>query len=210
MASVIIHLAIAKELENRRHQIKNTNDYYLGSIAPDLAKQIGLSREESHFVRNSFGKNVPNLQYFEAKYPNYRDNDYDLGYFTHLFVDKEWEENFMNNITSYENPIRLLDGTVIASTPEEIIQLIYSDYTNLNIKVIEEYDLDLSLFYEEFKVPTTTITETPADKLDVLINKMGIIIQNSKEEKTYSLDIKQIKEFINNTVDKLEKELEII
>lgn len=210
MASVIIHLAIAKELEKRRHKVKNPNDYYLGSIAPDLAKQIGLSRDESHFVKNSFGDNIPNLQLFEAKYPNYRNNDYDLGYFTHLFADKEWEENFIRNITSYKDSIRLLNGKIIESSPEEIIRLIYSDYTNLNIKVIEEYDLDLSLFYEEFRVPSTTITEIPADKLDVLINKMGIIIQNSKEEKTYSLDIQGIKDFIDKTVDKLEKELEII
>ena len=130
MASAIIHLAIAKELENRRHKVKNTNDYYLGSIAPDLAKQIGLSREDSHFIKNSYGKDIPNLQLFESKYPDFRKNDYDLGYFTHLFADKEWEEHFINNITSYENSIRLLDGTVIASTPDEIIQLIYSDYTN--------------------------------------------------------------------------------
>ena len=182
MASAIIHLAIAKELERKRHQIKNPNDYYLGAIAPDLAKQIGLSREDSHFIKNNFGKDIPNLQLFEAKYPNYRKNDYDLGYYTHLFADKEWEESFMSNIT-YENSIRLLDGTIIASSPEEIIQLIYSDYTNLNIKIIEEYDLDLSLFYEEFKIPNTTITETPAEKLDVLINKMGIIIQIQKKKK---------------------------
>ena len=35
MASTIIHLAVAKELEKRRHAVKNTYDYYLGSIAPD-------------------------------------------------------------------------------------------------------------------------------------------------------------------------------
>ncbi|MBR3211414.1 MAG: hypothetical protein IKF71_05720 [Bacilli bacterium] len=209
MASALIHLAIAKELENRRHHVRNAYDYYLGSIAPDLAKQIGLSKEEAHFIKNTFGQDIPNLRLFEMKYPNFRNNDFDLGYYLHLYTDKEWKEDFMSHIT-YDNSIRLLDGTVIASTPKEILQLIYSDYTNLNIKIIEEYDLDLSLFYEDFKVPTTTIDEIPVEKLDVLINKMGIIIQNSKEEKTYSLEIQQIKDFISRTVDKIEKELDII
>ena len=92
----------------------------------------------------------------------------------------------------------------------DMINLNEKNPLKLNIKVIEEFDLDLSLFYEEFRVPNTTITEIPANRLDVLINKMGIIIQNSKEEKTYSLDIQQIKNFIDITVNKLEKELEII
>ena len=209
MASALIHLAVAKELENRMHRATNLYDYYLGSIAPDLAKQIGIAREESHFVKNSYKEDVPNMKLFELKYPNFKNNSYDLGYYVHLYTDKEWFDGFMNNIT-YDNSIRLLDGTVIASSAEEIKELIYSDYTNLNIKIIEEYDLDLSLFYEEFKVPTTQITEIPAEKLDILINKMGIIIQNSKEEKTYSLDIQQIKNFIEKTVDKIEKELDII
>ena len=210
MASAIIHLAVAKELEKRLNvKVENSYDYYLGAIAPDLAKQIGRQREDSHFIKNSYKEDVPNLKLFELKYPNYKNNSYDLGYYTHLFTDKEWFDGFIDNLT-YDNYIRLLDGTVIASTKEEITQLIYSDYTNLNIKIIEEYDLDLSLFYEEFREPKTDITELPADKLDILINKMGIIIENSKEEKTYSLDITQIKNFIDQTVEKLEKELEKI
>ncbi len=206
MASALIHLAVAKEFLERTKPVQNNYDYYLGSIAPDLAKQIGVAREDSHFVKNSYKEDVPNLNYFKMKYPNFKDNSYDLGYYIHLFTDKEWIESYLEHIT-YENAIRLLDGTVIASNSEEVKELIYSDYTNLNIKIIESYDLDLSLFYEEFKVPNGTITELPVEKLDILINKMGIIIQNSKEEKTYLLDIREIKNFIGNTVDKLVEEL---
>lgn len=209
MASTLVHIAVAKEVENRIHRIRNKYDYYLGSIAPDLGKQIGLSKIDSHFLKNSYRENIPNIKLFEYRYPNFRDNDYDLGYYIHLYTDKEWEENFIDNITE-GNSLRLLDGTIIATTKDEIQQLIYSDYTNLNTRLIEEYDIDLSLFYEEFREPKTDIKEIPANKLDILINKMGIIIQNSKEEKTYSLDIDQIKEFITKTADKIEKELEII
>ena len=40
MASAIIHLAVAKTLE-KYLDIENKKDYYLGSIAPDISKQIG-------------------------------------------------------------------------------------------------------------------------------------------------------------------------
>ena len=77
--------------------------------------------------------------------------------------------------------------------------MIYSDYTNINIKLIEKYNLDLSLFYEDFVIPKTTIEEIPADKLDILINKMGIIIENSKEEKTYVFDDYSVEQFIEES-----------
>lgn len=204
MASAMIHLVIAKELKDKL-KIKNTYDYYLGSIAPDLAKQIGLSKSESHFLINTYN-DIPNIDVFKSKYPNFRSNDYDLGYFVHLYTDKLWFEDFLVNY-SLDNSIKLLDGTTIQSTKEEIKELLYSDYTNLNIQLIDEYEMNLSLFYEEFRKPDTEITEIPADKLDILINKMGILISNSKESKSYLFDIFSIKQFIENTVEEIEKEL---
>ena len=205
MASAIIHIAVAKELE-KILKVKNTYDYYLGSIAPDLAKQIGRTKEESHFLFNSYKPGVPNLKMFLNKYPNFRKNEFDLGYFIHLYTDMEWEDGFIDKLVD-DQCIKLLDGTTIETTREEIQQLIYSDFTNLNIRLIEEYDIDLSLFYEDFKEPKTTINDIPTDKLDILINKMGILIANSKEEKTYTFDIYDIKEFVKKTVQDIKKEL---
>ena len=204
MASAIIHLAIAKELEETLN-IKNKYNYYLGSIAPDIAKQVGITKEESHFIKNTYN-NVPNLAIFTDKYPNFYKNDFELGYYIHLFTDKLWVEEYLNN-HSLNSSITLLDGSTMETTKDELQKILYSDYTNLNIQLIEDYDLDLSLFYEDFKEPETDITEIPVDKLDILINKMGIIIENSKQEKTYLLDAFSIKQFITNTVEEIEKEL---
>ena len=98
------------------------------------------------------------------------------------------------------------DLTAIApneEAEEEILRLIYSDYTNLNIKLIEEYNLDLSLFYEEFKIPKTSIKEVPINNLDILINKMGILIENTKETKAYTFDMLSINEFIDKCADEI-------
>ena len=204
MASAIIHLAVAKELL-KRIKVDNQYDYYLGSIAPDIAKQIGISRDDSHFIKNTFN-GIPNIALFKQRYPNVTDYSFNVGYFTHLYTDKIWIEEFLPNYTS-NNSIRLLNGTILETTEEEIKQLLYSDYTNLNVQLIEEYDMDLSLFYEPFKMPYTTIEEIPVEKLDILINKMGIIIANSKPDSTYTLDLSSIKEFIEKCVNEIEKEL---
>jgi len=204
MASAIIHIAVAKCLEDKLN-IKNKKDYYLGSIAPDISKQIGETKIKSHFLYET-KESVPNMKYFLDKYPNFKNNDFELGYFIHLYTDKLWFDGFIDQLT-YSNSIKLLDGTIISTSEQELSSLIYSDYTNLNIKLIDEYNLDLSLFYEDFQIPKTNFNEIPIEKLNILIDKMGIIIENSKEEKSYSFDIYSVKEFIENATKEIEEEL---
>ena len=206
MASAIIHLAVAKKVLNDKSvDVDNQKDYYLGSIAPDLSKQVGLNKTESHFLINT-KNDIPNMNVFKKRYPFFKYNSFDLGYFTHLYTDKLWAENFLPNIV-HNSSIKLLDGTVMNSTDKEFINLLYSDYTNLNIEVIDEYEMDLSLFYEDFQIPDTNIKEIPIEKLDILINKMGIIIENSKGKKAYTFDIYDIKNFIDLAAEKIINEL---
>ena len=200
MASALIHLAVAKKLTENIN-IKNRKDYYLGSIAPDLSKQIGLNKISSHFLIHT-KEDVPNTEMFINKYPNFMNNEFELGYFIHLYTDKLWFDGFLNNFIC-NNSIKLLDGTVITTTPEELQNIIYQDYTNLNIKLLDEYKMDLSLFYEDFIKPNTKLDEIPSDKLNILIDKMGLIIENSKEEKPYTFDTFLILDFI----DKVSQEI---
>lgn len=205
MASAIIHLAIAKELKDKL-DIDNLKDYYLGSIAPDISKQIGEDRNISHFS-NTMRDGIPNIDLFVKRYPTFKYNSFNLGYFTHLYSDKIWEEEVLNRIRT-ESCIKLLDGTILNLDSDEIINVIYSDYTNLNSQVIDEYELDLSLFYEEFQIPDTTLREIPIDKLDILINKMGIIIENSRKNKAYTFDIYIVKKYIEKITNEILKEIE--
>lgn len=206
MASAIIHLAVAKTLEQYL-PIENTRDYYLGSIAPDISKQIGENKQRSHFLFNT-RDDIPNLELFTNKYPNFKNNSFDLGYYIHLYTDRLWFSHFLPQIVN-GNYIKLLDGTVIFSAPTGMQGLIYQDYTNLNIQLLDEYKMDLSLFYEDFIKPNTTIDEIPIDKLDLLIDKMGIIIENSKEEKPYSFDLYLVLDFIDKTCQEILENLNI-
>ena len=139
MASAMIHLAVAKTLE-KYLDIKNPRDYYLGSIAPDISKQLGDNKQRSHFLFNT-RDDIPNLDLFREKYPNFKDNSFDLGYYIHLYTDRLWFAHFLPLITS-GNYIKLLDGTVIFSAPQEMQGLLYQDYTNLNVQLIDEYNLE--------------------------------------------------------------------
>ena len=76
MASAMIHLAVAKTLEQYL-DIKNPRDYYLGSIAPDISKQLGENKQRSHFLFNA-RDDIPNLELFREKYPNCKDNSFEF------------------------------------------------------------------------------------------------------------------------------------
>ncbi len=206
MASAIIHLAVAKVLEDNLH-IENKKDYYLGSIAPDISKQIGQSKQKSHFLYNTKA-NVPNIKMFTDKYKEFKNNSFELGYYIHLVTDKLWFDEFFETIVCGQS-LRLLDGTIIQTTQQEIQNILYSDYSNLNIQIIDEYQMDLSLFYEDFKIPKTKITEIPIEKLNILIDKMGIIIENSKNNKNYVCEISEIKNFIEQTKIYILEKLEL-
>jgi hypothetical protein len=199
MASAIIHLCVAKKIND----ILNVNEklFMIGSIAPDLSKQIDQSKDKSHFL-TSHKEDVPDIQSFLHKYKNSLNNPFNLGYFVHLYTDKIWFDEFMR-IINYDNSIKLLDGSTPLLSKEEIRRLIYNDYTNLNISLIDEYELDLAIFYEELEEFNTEIDEIPIDKLSTLIDKMGLIIMNSKEEKSYVFDISRIIEFIEYSTEKI-------
>lgn len=204
MASAIIHICVAKEI-NKILKV-DEKQLFLGSIAPDISKQIGQTKEKSHFLSTP-KEDVPNIFAFLEKYQTQLENPFLLGYFIHLYTDKLWFDEFIRKRV-YENSIKLLDGTTVSTTEKEIFHLIYNDYTNTNITLLDIYHLDLSLFYEPIFLPTVEMEEIPISKLPILIEKMGIIIENSKEEKNYVFDSSVLKEFISQCTDKILKKLD--
>ncbi len=200
MASAIIHICVAKEL-NKKLKL-DEYEMYLGTIAPDMSKQVGQTKNKSHFIINE-KNSVPNIKLFLEKYKNDLNNPFNLGYFIHLYTDKLWFDEFIETL-KYNESIKLLDGTIYKTSNERIQEMIYEDYTNLNVRLIDHYNLDLKLFYEDFRIPNTNIDEIDKTKLNILIDKMGIIIKNSNSLKSYIFDINIIIAFIQNTVNEIE------
>ena len=199
MASAVIHLCIAKQINEKLKLDEKL--FFLGNIAPDISKQIGTSREKSHFLSRP-AQDIPNIDEFLDKYKQTMSNPFNLGYFVHLWADKLWFKEYVGK-KRYNDSLKLLDGTIISLPFEESIRLIYGDYTNMNIALLDEYNLDLSLFYEELPLFESDIDEIPIDKLQVLVDKMGLIIKNTQEKKSYVFDIHSVKHFIDDSVDKI-------
>ena len=87
-------------------------------------------------------------------------------------------------------------------------EYIYNDYTNLNVELIDHYNLDLSLFYEPLVYPKKCVDEIPIDELQTIVDQMGIIIQNSKVEKSYFFDFNNIIQFITMSSEIIQSEID--
>ena len=128
MASAIIHIAVAKKLNE---QLKmNEKELFLGTIAPDISKHIGQDRKISHFLDEN---RIPNLNLFLKKYNNSLNIPFIMGYYIHLFTDYLWFKYFIKEISNSNDYIKLLSGETLKCSKEDITKIIYNDYSNLNI-----------------------------------------------------------------------------
>ena len=195
MASSMIHIAVANEINKILN--RNNKKLLIGSIAPDIAKLIGMNKKDSHFQDKD--DTLPCLDEFLKKYKKDLNDDFVLGYYIHLYTDYLWFKYFEPDF--YKNGvIHKLDGTIENIPPEKKMEYFYNDYTNLNIKLIDEYNLDLSIFYEELPTFNNIIKEIPMNKIQIIIDQAGIIIENTKESKSYVFDMDVVNKFIKTSV----------
>lgn len=203
MASTMIHIVVANELNKKLK--KDTSKLLIGTIAPDISKNIGENKVKSHFLDNK-DTDIPNLEKFLNKYSKYLDDDFVLGYYIHLLTDYLWFKYFMTEISD-KNIITKLDGRKVKCTGKMFMKYIYNDYTNLNIKLIDEYNLDLKIFFNELPKFNNIIEEIPMNKLNIIVDKAGEIIENTKEHKDMVFNLDNIKKFISTSVMLIEADL---
>ena len=198
MASSMIHIAVANEINKKLNRDKSK--LLIGTIAPDISKLIGETKVKSHFQdRND---NIPNLDKFLNKYKENLNDDFVLGYYIHLLKDYLWFKYFMTEIKFEDtNIITKLDGTNVKCNGNMFTLYVYNDYTNLNIKLIDEYDLDLKIFYNEIPKLENIIQEIPMEKIGLIVDKAGEIVENTKEHKDFVFNLDNINKFIETSVD---------
>ena len=194
MASAVIHIAVANEVNKVLK--KDKSKFLIGSVAPDISRLIDEDRNISHFLRP--GEKVPRIDEFLAKYKNHLNDDFVLGYYVHLYTDYLWFKYFLTEIMN-ENKITKLDGTVVNLNGNMDRLYIYNDYTNLNIQLIDEYNLDLKILYNEIPEINNIIDEIPIDRIKILTDNIGRIIEKTKENKTFLFDISNIIKFIDTS-----------
>ena len=197
MASSVIHMAVAHEINKIIK--RNYDQLLIGSIAPDISKQVGQSKNKSHFLDND-DTDIPNIESFLDKYRNKMDDDFVMGYFIHLYTDYLWFKYFIPEFCD-DNMITKLDGTTVKCTGNMLFLYIYSDYTNLNLQLFDEYDMDLHIFYEEHPPIENIIEEIPMDEIQIIIDKASVVIENSSLYKDFVFNINNIRKFIDFSVE---------
>ena len=68
----------------------------------------------------------------------------------------------------------------------------------------------MEVFYDKINYPTSKITEIPMDKLPIIVEKMGLIIEESKEEKTFIFDTYDIVKFIDETAKYIIRDVQML
>ena len=192
MASSVIHIVVANEINKKLN--RDSAKLLIGTIAPDISKLVGEKKIKSHFS-NRENDNRPDLGKFLNKYKKYLDDDFVMGYYIHLYTDYLWFKYFLDNI-DYSSAITTINGTKVWCDRDNFIKYVYNDYTNLNIKLIDKYNLDLKIFYNEIPDIKHIITEIPMDKLELIINHAGDIIVNTKVKKAYLFNMDNVENFI--------------
>ena len=192
MASAIIHMAVASEINKTLKRLDNK--LLIGTIAPDISKFIGRTKLESHFL-DSVDNDIPNLEKFLLKYKDKLTDDFVMGYYIHLFTDYLWLKYFVPNFYQ-DNMVTKLDGTVVECKGKMLDLYIYNDYTNLGMRLLDEYNLNLKIFYNDIPELENIIEEIPMDKINIIVNQVANIIEKSREYKEFIFNIENIKLFI--------------
>ena len=73
---------------------------------------------------------------------------------------------------------------------------------------MDEYNLDLKIFYNPLPNINNIIEEIPMDKLQIIIDAASEIIENTKMHKDMVFDINNIKQFIKTSSELILSELE--
>lgn len=206
MASSVIHICIANEINKTIN--RDSKKLLIGTIAPDISKLLGETKFYSHFLDN-VNNNIPNINKFLEKYGNYLNDDFVLGYYIHLYTDYLWFKYFIPNIIK-GNYIKELDETLVEYTEKTFKYYVYNDYSNLNNQLIDRYNFPMKIFYEEIPYIPNIISEIPMDRLNLIVDKTGVLIEESKKGKKYLFKIDDIITFIESSKKTILKELDSI
>ena len=189
MASFLIHMCVCDEVNKILK--KDRKKMLIGSIAPDIAKLVGIDRDITHFGEYPTFKE----EEFLNKYKNNFNDDFVMGYYIHLYTDYLWDKYFIKKIYN-DGIISMVDGRKI-KYDGDICDYLYKDYDSLIEDIITTYDIDLSLLKESMPNIEYIIEEVPMDKLNVVVKRADELVSRKCKNQLNVMNINLIDEFIS-------------
>lgn len=176
-----IHLSVAKRYAEKHNEIKNLDDFYKGTLAPDLVENKKVSHYTTLQDKNNLVKHLENKVNLEdyLKTSSFK-SDYEKGVFLHLITDylffnKFFEKEYLKNISF-----------------NEFWNDLYYSYDETNEYLVEKYGVD-------YKSISSKVTD------NVNKNKSSRNLSTSNKN---ILDISKLDRFIEEVSDISLKEYE--
>ena len=176
MPSIAAHMALAKIVSDKL-DIKH-DDFIRGNLLPDIIKL-----EDSHYKIKGRNFMIPDIEYFK-KFFNLEDELY-FGYYTHLLLDKCFLEEYVPDEIGNLNIFKT--------------KIIYDDYSKINKKLVDEFNLDVNYLKEVLK---DYKQEVYTNKLNYNLN----CLLNNNLEKTECINDTEFIKFIYIVSDRIVKE----
>lgn len=157
MGSIIMHLCIANEVDKELN-IKD-DKFYIGNMKPDTDKLNGVSRIDSHYIKqytiNGKLYELPDIEKFIKENRNkLKDDNILLGYLSHLIADEIWykivSDKYTEQLSEDKEKIKIYNQEEILPY-SEFKRMIYEDYANTNNYLIRKYNIDIDKIYNSIK-----------------------------------------------------------
>jgi len=206
MPGYVIHLTEAKiilDILKRKSQRKGKalnqwqEDFFYGSLLPDAGGRI--QKQNSHFWSEAeIGQIImtPDIDRFLKKYDNvWKQCPLYEGYLAHLHLDREFWKYYIkeqvefldadNKPTEYTENLKsvFIKRTDKVISPEEFFSkdYLYGDYTRLNKRLVQKYDLRIPVYN---KCHDNRIEEADNEDMCRVLSNLKLYIADSPENET--------------------------
>ena len=180
MPNIASHMVIAK-LVGEKLKIEE-NDFIRGNLLPDI-----INKEDSHQKIKGTYFDIPNIDYFKSTLD--LTNPKELGYYTHLLLDKYFLEEFI--------PIYLKRKDVFENG------IIYEDYTAINNRLVKKFNLDIEKIKKALKGYKEEINKEKLEK--------NIKYLETEEDKTPTyIKFEELSNFLEEISIRIIKEIQTI
>ncbi len=208
MSSIILHICASNIV---KEELNLSDNFLAGSVLPDLKKMIGIDRNITHYLKYTIDENgevmhLPDLDSFIKDNTFNLSDEKVLGCYAHLIEDKIWFEKFVRKYIKLND--KDLDIVTDVKTNEKykfevFSKRMYSDYYNIEKKVISKYHLNLN-----------NLAKKIVSKLNdnVLVNCFETSLNNNEKykisNKTFYITNEDVEEYISTSKKEVIKRIE--
>lgn len=175
MPSIASHMVVAKLVSEKLNI--NDIDFIKGNLLPDIVNNF----QSHHKIQGKYYL-IPDIDFFKQKLN--LNKKLELGYFTHLLLDKYFLEEYIpynvNNLKTYEN--------------------IYKEYDAINYRLVKKFNLDV-LYLQKI------LSEINEDIDSEKLTKNLECLSNKEIGETKYLNFEDFSSFLYNIAQKISEEV---